>query len=159
MDERINISLKGSGRTTRIILKAMKIISFNKDKHFQLIIVVNTNNEEKYIRTNLLRCLGDDYVDIIKDKVIFIPISQKHSNHNFFDWYDELEELCKKYYELCKQYYIVETTEEKNIELFDFKILIDIDIPLAIKKIVSNRYITKYIELIEVPLECIIDSF
>lgn len=153
MDKHINISLKGSGRTTRIIKKAIELIESNKDKYFELVIVVNNNTDEQYIRTSLIRGLGDDYIDIIKDKVIFIPISYKNRKYGFFEWYDKLEEMCRQYYD-----------EEKNREygkIYDikiFKILVDIDIDSAIKSIVSNRFITKYIELIEVPLECIVNS-
>lgn len=153
MDKRINISLKGSGRTTRIIERAVEIIKSNKDKYFQLVIVVHTNVDEQYIRNKLIKILGDDYIDIIKDKVIFILITLRNRKYGFFEWYDKLEEICRQYHD-----------EEKNREygkIYDvkvFKILVDIDIDSAIKSIVSNRYITKYIDLIEVPLECVVNS-
>lgn len=150
MDKRINISLKGSGRTTRIIERAVEIIKSNKDKYFQLVIVVHTNVDEQYIRNSLLKSLGYDYIDIIKDKVVFIPITLKNRKYGFFEWYDKLDEMCREYYDIEKK--------GEYGELYDFKILVDIDISSAIKAIISNRFITKYIELMEIPLDCIINN-
>lgn len=127
MRDRVHISLRGSGKTTRIINKAVDLI--NEDNPTKVIILVNTYEQRQYMIREISDALNNDekmvkYLDIMT----LLP-------KGIDDCYEKLLVYCERE---------------------DAKVLVDTDIPSVIKRLITKGAIVKHIELIEVPLETLI---
>lgn len=149
MDDKIRIDLKGSGKTTRIIKKAIELLK--NDKDVIVLVIIDTEFAKQRIKNHILKEIDNEKLYMDKDSVYllydnekkerlrFIKVISKNRNDN---WYFELDKYCEDIY--------------KGVIDNKIKILVDSDVLYAIRLIVGSIFISKYIEIIEIPIEILI---